>query len=64
MIAPAKKTKPPGSVENFLPNLLVTNDAPNDATSAAKYREDVNMVSVTLSNLQYWLVDLSKASLW
>ena len=35
MIAPAKKTKPPGSVEIFLPNLLVTHDAPNDTTSAA-----------------------------
>ena len=60
MIALAKKTKPPVSMNIFLLNFLVTHDAPNDATSAAKYREDVNMVSVTLSNLQYYLANLSK----
>ena len=63
MIAPAKKTKPPMNMDIFLPNFLVTHDAQNDATSAAKYREDVNMVSFTLSNLQYWFVDWSNASL-
>ena len=48
----------------------ILDTCPNLAVSSEKIHwtealpEDVNMVSVTLSNLQYWLVDLSKASLW
>ena len=62
MIAPVQKSTPPINMDSFLPNLLVTVDATNEATNAARYNDDVNNVSVALSNLQYWLVDLSSAS--
>lgn len=44
MAAPAKKIKPPSIMEIFRPNCLVTHDAKKDATSAAKYKEEVNEV--------------------
>jgi hypothetical protein len=46
MMAPAQKRRPPNNMESFLPYLRVTMDATSDANKAAKYREEVNMVSV------------------
>lgn len=57
--APAQNRIPPESIESLLPNFLVTVDATREDTRAAKYNDDVNIVSVWLSNLQYWLVELS-----
>lgn len=54
--APAKNRIPPKSIDNFLPIVLVTHEATIEDPRAAKYREDVNMVRVSLLNLQYWFV--------
>lgn len=56
--APAKKSKPPKSMDNLLPSLRVTVEATSDAKRAAKYSDEVNIVSVWLSYWQYWFVDL------
>lgn len=52
MAAPTRKIKPPRSIDIFRPNRLVTHDAKREATCrAAKYKEEVNMVSFISSNL-------------
>ena len=62
MMAPAQNSTPPINMDSLLPNFLVTVDATNEAANAARYSDDVNSVSVSLSNLQYWFVDVSSAS--
>lgn len=51
--APQQKTQSPISMENLQPSFLVIVEAKKDAKRAAKYRDDVNMVSVWLLNLHY-----------
>ncbi|CAA7394662.1 unnamed protein product [Spirodela intermedia] len=58
MAAPARKVTPPKSIEILRPKTRVTVDAKKEATSAARYREEVNAVRSGLSNLQYWFVDV------
>jgi hypothetical protein len=62
--APARKTIPPPNMDHLRPNALVTFDAKNEATNAARYRDDVKRVNNPLSNLQYWFVLVSNFSLW
>lgn len=54
MMAPLQNKTPPKSIDSLRPNLRVTVDATIDASSAAKYNDDVNIVKVGLSYLQYW----------
>lgn len=44
--APRQKSKPPKSIDNLRPNILVTVDATIEDKRAAKYKDDVNIVSV------------------
>lgn len=60
MRAPTRKSKPPKSMESFRPNLRVTVAATNDDSKAARYKDDVNIVSVWLSYWQYWFTVLSE----
>lgn len=60
--APAQNSTPPISIDSFLPSFLVTVAATIEETSAAKYNDDVKMVSSRLSNLQYWFVEVSAFS--
>lgn len=52
MKAPTKKSKPPRSMDSFLPSFLVTVEAMSDEISAAKYKDDVNIEIKWLSYLQ------------
>ncbi|RWW11408.1 hypothetical protein GW17_00024983 [Ensete ventricosum] len=60
---PTRKVSPPPSMDHLRPKALVTDDAKKEAISAARYSDDVKLVSSWLSNLQYWLVLLSAFSL-
>ena len=60
MRAPARKSIPPKSMDSFRPNLRVTEDATRHDNSAARYKDDVNIVRIWLSYWQYSLVDVSR----
>ncbi|THU46223.1 hypothetical protein C4D60_Mb09t02680 [Musa balbisiana] len=60
--APIRKTSPPPNMDHLRPNVLVTIDAKKEAINAARYSDDVKVVSSWLSNLQYWLVLFSDFS--
>jgi hypothetical protein len=64
--APTRNVTPPPNMDHLRPATRVTVAAKKDATSAARYSEEVNMVSSWLSNLQYWLLWFFSAScsLW
>lgn len=63
MAAPTRKVAPPRSIDHLRPNTRVTVEAKNEATSAARYSDDVKVVSSWLSYLQYLFVDLSSFTL-
>jgi hypothetical protein len=46
MRAPIRKSKPPKSMESFRPNFRVTVEATKEDKSAARYNDEVNIVSV------------------
>jgi len=54
--APARKETPPPNMDHFRPRERATDATKKEATSAARYSDDVNAVSSWLSNLQYWLL--------
>lgn len=62
IIAPEQNRRPPTSMDNLLPNFLVTVEATKEANKAAMYNVEVNSVTIWLSNLQYWFVDVFSSS--
>ncbi|KAH0469196.1 hypothetical protein IEQ34_002428 [Dendrobium chrysotoxum] len=51
--APMRKVIPPPNIDHFRPKVRVTDEAKKEAISAARYRDDVNVVNNWESNLQY-----------
>lgn len=58
--APMRKSKPPKSIESLRPNLRVTVEATNDDNIAARYNDEVNIVSIWLLYRQYLFAVISK----